>query len=186
MNGETRKIVRVALIVGLAAGAAACVASPFTAAQVDPSSPIAARATAAAKAKAPRRKFSDIPVIPGDVPNADQVRAAVVDQQRAGDALTKAVAPGTWALKDTEGYADKARRDVKPGNVFLLRRRRIRRSAGAASRTRPMRSPLGSLRSSARMMWGSGSSVRTSFPSEVIRAEKRKADPPFREARAEG
>ena len=116
MNGETRKIVRVALIVGLAAGAAACVASPFTTAQVDPSSPIAARATAAAKAKAPSRKFSDIPVIPTDVPNADQVRAAVVDQQRAGDALTKAVAPGTWELKDTQGYADKARRDVKPGD----------------------------------------------------------------------
>lgn len=115
MNGETRKIVRVALIVGFAAGATAC-ASPFTTAQVDPSSPIAARATAAAKAKAPRRKFSDIPVIPSDVPNANQVRAAVVDQQRAGDALTKAVAPGTWELKDTEGYADKARRDVKPGD----------------------------------------------------------------------
>ncbi len=112
MNGETRKIVRLALIVGLAAGATAC-ANPFKTAEVDPSSPIAAEAAAAAKAKAPPRKFSDIPALPTDVPNADQVRAAVVAQQRAGDALTKAVAPGTWELKDTEGYAAKARSDVK-------------------------------------------------------------------------
>ena len=112
MNGETRKMVRLGLIAGLAAGATAC-ASPFKTAQVDPSSPIAAEVAAAAKAKAPRRKFSDIPALPTDVPNADQVRAAVVAQQRAGDALTKAVAPGTWELKDTEGYAAKARSDVK-------------------------------------------------------------------------
>ena len=112
MNGETRKIVRLALIVGLAAGATAC-ANPFKTAEVDPSSPIAAEAAAAAKAQAPPRKFSDIPALPTDVPNADQVRAAVVAQQRAGDALTKAVAPGTWELKDTEGYAAKARSDVK-------------------------------------------------------------------------
>jgi hypothetical protein len=113
MNGETRKIVRVALIVGLTAGVAAC-ATPFSTGQVDPSSPIAAKATAAAKMKGQRRKFSDIPAIPTDVPTADQVRAAVVQQQRAGDALTKATAPGTWELKDSEAYAAKAQRDVKP------------------------------------------------------------------------
>lgn len=112
MNGETRKIVRVALIVGFAAGATAC-ASPFKTAKVDPNSPVAAQVAAAAKEKGTRRKFSDIPVIPTDVPNADQVRAAVVQQQAAGDAVTKAVAPATWELKDTEGYASKARRDVK-------------------------------------------------------------------------
>jgi hypothetical protein len=112
MNGETRKIVRLGLIVGLAAGATAC-ASPFKTAQVDPSSPIAAEAAAAAKAKAPRRKFSDIPTIPTDVPTADQVRAAVVQQQRAGEALAAAVAPSTWELKDTDAYVTKARRDVK-------------------------------------------------------------------------
>lgn len=112
MNGETRKIVRLGLIVGLAAGATAC-ASPFKTAQVDPSSPIAAEAAAAAKAKAPRRKFSDIPTIPTDVPTADQVRAAVVRQQRAGEALAAAVAPNTWELKDTDAYVSKARRDVK-------------------------------------------------------------------------
>ena len=42
------------------------------------------------------------------------MRAAVVAQQRAGDALTRAVAPNTWELKDTEAYAAKARREVKP------------------------------------------------------------------------
>jgi len=112
MNGETRKIVRVALIVGLAAGATAC-ANPFKTAQVDPASPIAAQVAAAAKAKGPHRKFTDIPAIPTDVPNANQVRAAVVKQQAAGDALTKAVAPNTWELKDTEAYASKARSDVR-------------------------------------------------------------------------
>lgn len=113
MNGETRKIVRVAMIVGLSAGAAACVASPFKTAQVDPSSPVAAEVAAAAKEKGERRKFSEIPAIPTDVPTADQVRAAVVQQQRAGDALAKAVAPNTWELKDTDNYVAKAQRDVK-------------------------------------------------------------------------
>jgi hypothetical protein len=113
MNGETRKIVRVALIVGLTAGVAACT-TPFSTTKVDPSSPIAARATAAAKAKGERRKFSDIPAMPTDVPTADQVRAAVVQQQRAGDALTAATAPATWELKDSESYAAEARKDVKP------------------------------------------------------------------------
>jgi len=113
MNGDTRKIVRVGLIVGIAAGAAACVASPFKTAPVDPSSPVAAQVTAAAKEKSTRRKFSDIPAIPTDVPTAESVRAAVVQQQRAGDSLTKAVAPNTWELKDTDGYVAKAQRDVK-------------------------------------------------------------------------
>lgn len=113
MNGETRKIAHVALIVGLAAGAAACAGNPFKTAEVDPSSTVAAQVAAAAKEKAPHRKFSDIPAIPTDVPTADQVRAAVVKQQAAGEALTKAVAPNTWELKDSEQYAEKARRDVK-------------------------------------------------------------------------
>lgn len=112
MNGETRKIVRLGLIVGLAAGATAC-ANPFKTARVDPSSPIAARAEAEARTAGPHRKFTDIPAIPTDVPNANQVRAAVVAQQRAGDALTRAVAPNTWELKDTEAYAAKARREVR-------------------------------------------------------------------------
>lgn len=112
MNGETRKIVRVALIVGLTAGVGACT-TPFSTTKVDPSSPIAARVTAAAKAKGEHRKFSDIPEIPKDVPTAEQVRAAVVAQQRAGDALTAATAPGTWELKDSEQFAAKARREAK-------------------------------------------------------------------------
>ena len=113
MNGETRKIVRLGLIVGLAAGASAC-ASPFKTAPVDPSSPVAAAATAAATIKGPRHKLSEIPAIPTDIPTADQMRAAVVQQQAAGEALTRATAPSTWELKDTEAYASKARRDVKP------------------------------------------------------------------------
>jgi hypothetical protein len=116
MNGETRKIVRLALIVGLAGGAAAC-ASPFKTAQVDPGSPIAASVAAAAKEKGERRKFSDIPEIPKDVPTADQVRSAVSQQEVAGQALTKAVAPNTWELKDSEGYAAKAKRDVKASAI---------------------------------------------------------------------
>ncbi len=113
MNGETRKIVRLGLIVGLAAGATAC-ATPFSTAQVDPTSPIAARATAAAQTRGAHRKFSEIPALPKDVPTADQIRAAVAQQQAAGAAVTKAVAPGTWELKDTEAYASKARHDANP------------------------------------------------------------------------
>lgn len=113
MNGETRKIVRVGLILGFAAGVTAC-ASPFSSSKVDPSSPVAAAATAAAKTNGPRRKFSDIPAIPKDVPTDAQIRANVVQQQSAGAALTKATAPNTWELKDSEPYAAKARRDANP------------------------------------------------------------------------
>lgn len=113
MNGETRKILRFGLIVGLAAGASAC-ASPFKTAPVDPSSPVAAAVAAAAKTKGARLKLSEIPAIPSDIPSADQIRGAVAQQQAAGDALTRATAPSTWELKETEAYAAKARRDVTP------------------------------------------------------------------------
>ena len=113
MNGETRKILRLGLIVGFAAGASAC-ANPFKSAPVDPSSPVAAAAATAAKTKGPRRKFSEIPPIPTDIPSADQVRAAVAQQQAAGEALTRATAPSTWELNNTEAYAANARRDVTP------------------------------------------------------------------------
>lgn len=113
MNGETRKIVRLGLIVGFAAGATAC-ASPFKTAPVDPSSPVAAAVASAAKTKGTRRKLSEIPAIPSDIPTADQIRAAVAQQQAAGEALTRATAPSTWELKDTESYASKARRDANP------------------------------------------------------------------------
>lgn len=113
MNGETRKILRLGLIVGFAAGASAC-ANPFKTAPIDPSSPVAVAAATAAKTKGPRRKFSEIPPIPTDIPSADQVRAAVAGQQAAGEALSRATAPSTWELSDTEAYAAKARRDVTP------------------------------------------------------------------------
>jgi hypothetical protein len=113
MNGETRKIVRIGLILGLAAGVTAC-ASPFSSSKVDPSSPVAAAATAAARAKGPRRKFSEIPAIPTDVPTDAQILGRVGQQRAAGAALAKATAPSTWELKDSEAYAAKARRDVNP------------------------------------------------------------------------
>ena len=113
MNGETRKILRFGLIVGLAAGASAC-ASPFKTAPVDPSPPVAAAVATAAKTKGARLKLSEIPAIPSDIPSADQIRGAVAQQQAAGDALARATAPSTWELKETESYAAKARRDVTP------------------------------------------------------------------------
>jgi hypothetical protein len=113
MNGETRKIMRLGLIVGFAAGVSAC-ASPFKTAPVDPSSPVAAAVASAAKTKGPRRKLSEIPAIPSDIPSADQIRTAVAQQEAAGAAVTRATAPSTWELKETESYAAKARREATP------------------------------------------------------------------------
>jgi len=113
MNGETRKIMRLGLIVGFAAGATAC-ASPFRTTPVDPSSPVAAAVASAARTKGPRLKLSEIPAIPGDIPTADQIRTSVAQQQAAGESLARATAPSTWELKDTETYAAKARREVTP------------------------------------------------------------------------
>jgi hypothetical protein len=118
MNGETGKIVRLGVLfrgvalVGLLTGLSACV---FTPPPVDPSSPLAAAANAAAKdsSHAKRPTFAEIPAIPTDIRKPVEFKKAVGAEKAAADELRRQTAPSTWTLTDTEAYATKARKTAK-------------------------------------------------------------------------
>ena len=120
MNDETGKIARLgvlfrgAALIGLLTGLAACV-SPFTPPPVDPSSPLAAAASAAAKdsKRAGKPSFVEIPAIPTDVRTPVQFKKAVGVEKLAAEKLMRDTAPDTWTLSDTEAYASKARKVAK-------------------------------------------------------------------------
>jgi hypothetical protein len=112
MNGETGKIVRLGVLIGMTAMTmAGCVASPFSAAQVDPASPVAeaTRAAASSTKHARRPTFAEIPSIPTDIPSVQAYRKSVEAQQAAGAKLLRDTAPETFTLKDTETYAARTR-----------------------------------------------------------------------------
>ncbi|WP_421737521.1 hypothetical protein [Caulobacter sp.] len=109
MNGETGKIVRLGVLIGLTALAASGCASPFARAQVDPTSPIAAQTSAVARQHGRRPKFADIPAMPTDVRPAEGFRASVTAEQAAAEELRRQTAPETFVLKDTEAYVARAR-----------------------------------------------------------------------------
>jgi hypothetical protein len=116
MNGETGKIVRLGVLMGFSALVVAGCATPFSAAQVDPSSPVAEATRAATHPKGRRPTFADIPPIPTDVPAPGAYRATVTAQQAAGDKLRRDTAPDTFKLNDTEGYAARTRSAGKAPN----------------------------------------------------------------------
>jgi hypothetical protein len=113
MNGATGKIARLGVLIGLTALTVSGCASPFKAAQVDPSSPIADATRAAAGQKGRRPSFSDIPAVPTDVRGPARIKAVVEAEQLAAAKLRRDAAPETFKLTDTEGYAARARAAAK-------------------------------------------------------------------------
>lgn len=113
MNGETGKIVRLGVLIGLAAMAATGCAMPFTNAAVDPASPVADATRAAAQRRGVRPTFSDIPALPTDVRPAEGFKAVVNDEKAAGEALRRKVDAGLFTLSGTEAYAARARAAAK-------------------------------------------------------------------------
>ncbi|WP_426000239.1 hypothetical protein [Caulobacter sp. DWR1-3-2b1] len=113
MNGATGKIVRLGVLIALTATAVTGCVSPFKTAKVDPTSPIAEQASAAARYKGRRPTFADIPAIPTDVRGPARIKAVVEAEQRAAAKLRRDAAPETFKLTDTEGYAARARAAAK-------------------------------------------------------------------------
>ena len=113
MNGETGKIVRLGVLMGFSALVVAGCTTPFSAAQVDPTSPVADATRAASHQKGHRPTFADIPAMPTDVPAPGAFRASVAAQQAAADKLRRDAAPETFKLKDTETYAARTRAAAK-------------------------------------------------------------------------
>ncbi len=113
MNGETGKIVRLGVLVVFSALAVAGCTTPFSAAKVDPSSPLAEATRLAAHQRTHRPTFADIPEIPKDIRGPGAFRASVAAQQAAADKLRRDAAPETFGLKDTEAYAARTRAAAK-------------------------------------------------------------------------
>lgn len=106
---------RRSLAVAVVAGAAlsGC-ANPLAVRPVDPSSPVAAEVSKAARANEDFPSFSEVPAKPADVRPVRQYgqAAARIVQQR--DALERDTAPGAWTLNGTDTFASKASRDAGP------------------------------------------------------------------------
>jgi hypothetical protein len=93
---------------------AGCIGNPFKDAKVDPASPVAADVTRLTRQAGDFPTFASIPAAPKpDRPVAQYGRDAgsVI---ASGDALVAATEPGTWTLKNTEGFAETARRQAGP------------------------------------------------------------------------
>ena len=101
-----------------AAGACAllsgCVGNPFDDARVDPKSPIAAEAQAAANTRRPFPRFTDIPPVPKDVRPRAQYGDEAAQVEATRDALFAATAPDTWTLNHSDSFADTARQAAGP------------------------------------------------------------------------
>jgi hypothetical protein len=113
MNGETGKIVRFSVLIGLTAMAVSGCALPFSTVAVDPASPVADETRAAAQRPGVRPTFADIPAVPTDVRAAEGFKAAVTTEQAAGDAVRRMAASGLFTLSDTEAFAARARAAAK-------------------------------------------------------------------------
>jgi hypothetical protein len=119
MNGETGKIVRLGVLLGITVLTVTGCASPFSAAQIDPSSPIAAETRAATHQQGHRRPvFADIPAIPTDVRSPAAFNASVAAQKAAGDKLRRDAAPETFTLNNTETYAARSRAAAKAPDLI--------------------------------------------------------------------
>jgi hypothetical protein len=113
MNGETGKIVRLGVLMGFTALAVAGCALPFSNAAVDPASPVADVTRQAADRRGVLPTFAAIPAGPVDVRSAERFKAAVTEEQAAGEALRRKAEAGLFTLSGTEAFAAKARAAAK-------------------------------------------------------------------------
>lgn len=112
MEGDTHifwRAGRLALLAGAAMTLGACVAidavEPGANAAIDPASPAAAAVVAATANPGPWPTFAGIPEMPSDVRTASQWGEAVAEQEADRLFTQRNVAPDTWSLTDTEGFA---------------------------------------------------------------------------------
>lgn len=92
-----------------------CAASPFTTAQVDPASPVAAEVARMARASTDYPSFSEIPPLPADQRPLREFGRAADQLELAAANLDRDTAPGTWTLTGTERFVSRAQAQVAPG-----------------------------------------------------------------------
>lgn len=129
--------------IGLLAGGGACalitgcVGNPFANAKVDPSSPVAAEVARVANTERPYPTFASIPSAPKDLRAPRQYGRAASAVEAARNDLEQKTAPDTWSLKDTEAFAEDARKVA--GNEAAPRA--SRESADFAAKQRKRATP---------------------------------------------
>jgi hypothetical protein len=87
-----------------------CVGNPFENAKVDPTSPVAAEVARVANTNRPYPTFASIPNAPKDVRAPRQYGAEASAIEAARNDLEQNTGPETWSLKDTEAFAEDARK----------------------------------------------------------------------------
>ena len=97
---------------GLAFALSLGAAAAFAAAPSPPSTPVSPALVAAAERPAPYPSLAQVPAIPKDVRPAADWRRAVVATRLAGARTVRIAEAGPWDLKDTEGFAARARAEA--------------------------------------------------------------------------
>lgn len=113
MNGDAREIlaIKARLLLSTAAALSLCacvsvpVVEPYADSAVDPNSPAAAAIQAQAAETGVYPTFADIPQTPADIRSNEGWRLAVAGTEGERDELLRAVAPSTFTLGDSEGFA---------------------------------------------------------------------------------
>lgn len=101
----------VAAACGLLAG---CVGNPFSGAQVDANSAVAADVARLQRQPTKFPSFASIPNAPTDIRPLAQYGRQAQAVANAGEAVQTATAPGTWTLQNSEAFAAAARREAGP------------------------------------------------------------------------
>lgn len=91
-----------------------CVGNPFADSKVDPASPVAGDVARLTRQDGRFPTFSGIPNPPKDLRPTPQYGRDARGVAAAAAALIAATEPGTWTLKDTEAFADTARKSAGP------------------------------------------------------------------------
>jgi hypothetical protein len=99
---------------GLGACLSGCISNPFNEAKVDPASPVAAEVGRIARAQKDYPSFSEIPAVPNDVRPLRLYGQAARQTTGVREQLERDTAPGTWALQNTDAFANSARTAAGP------------------------------------------------------------------------
>lgn len=91
-----------------------CVGNPFADGKVDPASPVAGDVARLTRQDGKFPTFASIPNPPKDLRAPPQYGRDARGVAAAAAALIAATEPGTWTLKDTEAFADTARKNAGP------------------------------------------------------------------------
>jgi len=105
---------RVLACVGLGASLSGCIGNPFDTARVDPASPVAADVERLARANKDYPSFSEIPQVPADVRPLRLYGQAARQVTQVREQLESETAPDTWALQNTDTFANSARTAAGP------------------------------------------------------------------------